>query len=60
MRGSESGPVELFYFQKWAKNIKKNVVKAVSVSVRLNINPKFDSSCQSTIQKPLNKLDTSC
>ena len=23
MRGSESGPVELFYFQKWAKNIKK-------------------------------------
>ena len=62
MRGSESGPVELFYFQKWTKNIKKKSSERCPffVSDRLNINPKFNSSYQRTIQEPSNKLDTSC
>jgi hypothetical protein len=61
MRGSETGPVELFYFPKWAKNIKKKSTERCPffVSDRLNINPKFDSSCQSTMQETSNKLDTS-
>jgi hypothetical protein len=59
---SESGPVELFYYQKWAKNSHKNGSEKwpFFVSVRLNINPKLDSSLQRTMQGSSNKLDKSC
>jgi len=63
MWGSESGPVKKFYCRKWAKKIaRKNVVKngPFFVSVRLNMNPKRDSSRQSTMQWPSNEINKSC